>query len=267
MRKSRNERFHDRVATSYDRTYDTPYWDFIRALLWEYLKPFRPRYAAAEALDLGCGTGEWGLRLARAGYRTTFVDLSAKMLDQAQARARELGAAERCAFVKADLCDLSALAEHQFALAVAMGDPLSLAPDPLRAARQVARLIAPGGSFCGTVDNFYAALEHHAEKGIDELERFARDFTTDWLTHNPSERFPTRTFTPEGLARLLGESGFDDIAVSGYSVLPLRGHDEMLSDSESRRRLLALEQRLARHPSASGRAAHLFFSARRKSAV
>jgi ubiquinone/menaquinone biosynthesis C-methylase UbiE len=266
MRKSRNERFHDRVAPTYDRTYDTPYWDFIRALLWEYLKPFRPRDASAEAVDLGCGTGEWGLRLAKSGFRTTFVDLSSKMLDQARDRAQELGFAERCAFVKADLCDLSALAEHQFALAVAMGDPLSLAPDPLRAARQVSRLIAPGGSFCGTVDNFYAALEHHAEKGIDELERFARDCTTDWLTHDPSERFPTRTFTPEGLSRLLADSGFEDIAVSGYSVLPLRGRDERLSDSDSRRRLLALEERLARNPSSSARAAHLFFSARRISA-
>ncbi len=44
-----------------------------------------------EALDLGCGSATWGVRLAQRGWRVTGVDIVAKALRRAEDRVREAG--------------------------------------------------------------------------------------------------------------------------------------------------------------------------------
>jgi hypothetical protein len=140
-----------------------------------------------------------------------------------------------------------------------MGDPLSLAGDPREAVKQVARGMAAGGAFCGTVDNFYAALEHHLVQGLDSIEGFIETGTTQWLTHDRGERFPTRTFTSESLSAMLVRGGFKAPAMIGYTILPIRSCANLLETSEVRRRLIALEKKLAGNPSSLGSSAHIFF--------
>jgi SAM-dependent methyltransferase len=43
------------------------------------------------ALDLGCGSGVWGVRLAQRGWQVTGVDIVDKALERARERAREAG--------------------------------------------------------------------------------------------------------------------------------------------------------------------------------
>src|SRR5208282_5686247 len=88
---SASRRYHDRVAPQYDAIYDDPYWRFHDELTWRHIKPHLPRDLAAHCLDLGCGTGKWGMRLLKTGWATTFVDHSAKMLDQARLKIEALG--------------------------------------------------------------------------------------------------------------------------------------------------------------------------------
>ncbi len=56
-------------------------------------------------LDCACGTGEITLRLHKAGYRMTGADVSERMLEQAQQKARKAGA--RIAFVRQPMQSLS----------------------------------------------------------------------------------------------------------------------------------------------------------------
>ena len=55
--------------------------------------------------DCACGTGEITLRLHRAGYRMTGADVSARMLEIAQKKARKAGA--KIAFVQQELQELN----------------------------------------------------------------------------------------------------------------------------------------------------------------
>ena len=57
------------------------------------------------ALDLGCGSGVWGVQLARRGWEVTGVDLVDKALRRARARAAESRVEMR--LVKADVTALS----------------------------------------------------------------------------------------------------------------------------------------------------------------
>src|SRR3954470_21642733 len=77
-----NRRFHDRVASRYDSIYDDAYWDFHDRITWNHLKSFLPATPAAPTMDLGTGTGKWGLKLLKAGFAVTFADLSNNMLQE-----------------------------------------------------------------------------------------------------------------------------------------------------------------------------------------
>jgi SAM-dependent methyltransferase len=58
------------------------------------------------ALDLGCGSAVWGIKLAERGWQVTGVDLVEKALDRARERVEETGADVRV--VQGDVTDLKA---------------------------------------------------------------------------------------------------------------------------------------------------------------
>src|SRR5215217_8516293 len=140
-----SRRYHDRVARQYDAIYDDPYWEFHDELTWRAVKPHLPRDTAAACCDLGCGTGKWGLKLLKSGFATTFVDHSAAMVEQARLRVAELGEAKakKATFTVADIVEMPQVGSSQFALTLAMGDPLSICSDPQRAANEMLRISAP----------------------------------------------------------------------------------------------------------------------------
>ncbi|MBP7935998.1 MAG: class I SAM-dependent methyltransferase [Phycisphaerae bacterium] len=262
--RSPNQRYHDRVARRYETVYDDAYWQWHDDLTWEYLKRHLPANVNAPAVDLGCGSGKWGRKLLKSGYRVTFVDLSAKMVDEARRLAAEMGSEHKADFIQADLMDLAALPADHFAFAMAMGEPIGLAADPQAALRQIARCLAPGGILVATLDNRVACVDYYLEKGqIEELERFLRSGRTHWLTRDPSERFEVHTFEPEQIARMVTMTGLEMLELTGKTVLPMRRHREQLEDPATRRRWAAVEKRLARDPANLARCPHLQFAARK----
>ena len=83
----------DAVASAYDRSFThTRLGRWLRAAVWERLAiHFQP---GMRVLELGCGTGEDALWLARRGVRVTATDASSAMLQVAAEKARAAGLAE-----------------------------------------------------------------------------------------------------------------------------------------------------------------------------
>jgi ubiquinone/menaquinone biosynthesis C-methylase UbiE len=261
-----SRRYHDRVARQYDSIYDDPYWHFHDELTWRMIKPHLPRDMSAACCDLGCGTGKWGLKLLKSGFATTFVDHSAAMVEQAREKVAELGEtkARKATLVVADIVEMPQLAADQFSLVLAMGDPLSICSDPVRAAREMHRITRPGGVVIATADNKLAALDHFVERGnLDALEEFVHRSRTNWLTQDERERFELTTFTPASLRKLFEKSGFEVLAVDGKTIIPVRDNKYLLTHERAAERLLKLEQELAKDPAAAARAGHLQVVARR----
>lgn len=257
-RQSAVRKYHDRVAGRYDASYDDAYWQWHDALTWRYLRPFLPRDLGARVLDLGCGTGKWAARIAKSGYAVTCVDISPQMLDQARLKLEPLDPMGRAAFVQADLCDLGALDSGAFPFAVALGDPIGCAESPLRALKEIRRVLTDDGVLVATFDNKLAAIDFYLNKGDPrDLARFLRDGRTHWLTKDAAERFPITTFSPADLRRLAGQAGFNVLEIIGKTVLPMRHHRDLLKTPESRQAWVKVETSLCRHPDALGRASHL----------
>jgi SAM-dependent methyltransferase len=263
----RSEAFHDRVAGRYDTVYGGPYWEAYERLSWDGVRPYIPTNLRAPVADLGCGTGLYGLKLLKSGYPVTFVDLSQKMLDQAEHKAAALGTQKYslARFLKADLADLGALESAHFSLLVAQGDPISHAGrNAEKAFRECARILAPGGTLVASVDASYGAIEHFLDaRDVAGLENFLRSGMTEWLAHDDEERFPVRMFTPDELRGVVRDSGLEVVDLFGKTVLPLRKQGALLEDGEAFLRLLTLEKRLSRTESLLGRASHLQIAARR----
>lgn len=263
-RRDAAQRYHDRVASRYEAIYDDAYWQWHDAITWDHLKGFLPRALRAPIADLGCGAGKWGRRLLKSGYAVTFVDSSAKMVDEARRQVGETGDADRAVFLQADLVDLSGLPANHFGLAVALGEPIGLARDPARAVSEIARVLAPGGALVATFDNRVACVDYYVERGEPaELERFLRTGRTYWLTRAASERFEIHTFEPDALRRMFAAAGFDVLDLIGKTVLPMRQCRAQLEDPVARRRWADIEKGLHRDPANLARCAHLQIAARK----
>lgn len=104
--------------------------------------PYAPR--AGEALELGCGAGNWCLVLADRGFRVTGVDLSPRAVAWARDNARQAGHA--IDFRLGDVLDLADLADASFDFLL---DGFCLhciiGPDRARLLRNACRLLRPGG--------------------------------------------------------------------------------------------------------------------------
>ena len=261
-----SRRYHDRVARQYDAIYDDPYWHFHDELTWRTIKSHLPRDLSAQCLDLGCGTGKWGLKLLKTGFPTTFVDHSGAMIEQTRAKVEDMGETKsrKATLLVADIVDLSALPSETFSLSVAMGDPLSICADPPRAAREMHRVTKPGGIVIATADNKLAAIDHYVNRGnLDALEEFLKTGKTHWLTPEEREQFELTTFTPHTLKKLFEKSGFEVTSLIGKTILPIRQNKKLLDQPQSVERLLKLEVDLQRDPTTAARAGHLQITAKR----
>lgn len=265
MPRDRSVKYHNRVAKNYDAIYDDTYWQFHDEVTWHRVKPHLPRDASARCLDLGCGTGKWGLKLLKSGFRTTFVDHSPAMIGEVRGKLDELGKSpEKAEAIVADIIEMPMLPSDAFGLTVAMGDPLSICSDPAKAAREIARTLAPGGVVIATADNKLSAIDHYMQAGdVDAFEKFVRTGRTRWLTRDKEEQFELTTFTPTTLRKLFERFGLEVIEVVGKTILPVRAYRDSLNDSATFRRLVKLEIELADDQSAAARASHLQIVARK----
>ena len=74
--------------------------------------------AGGPVLEMGCGTGRVALALADAGFDVTGIDISPRMIEQAKAKAKTRGLADRSTFIVADMAEKDPGANADFGLVI-----------------------------------------------------------------------------------------------------------------------------------------------------
>ncbi len=263
--KSAVEKYHDRVAGIYDSIYSTnPYWETVVEITWRHLRKFIPTDHASQCLDVGCGTGRWGLKLIKSGYQTDFLDISGKMLEQVRKKLARLSLTFSPEIFHLSLDNIASLPSENWHLIIGQGDPLNSVARPGGTFKELTRLLKPGGIMVMSVDNRLAGISHYLEKSdLGALKKFLRDGRTQWVTAAAAERFKLTMFTPEEIRRMCAARGLELLSLIGKTVLPLRQHQHLLQDRRARRELIAIEESLHAREVLLGGASHLEFVARK----
>jgi SAM-dependent methyltransferase len=171
----------DKKSEDYDAWYQTPKGKLVdrieKEAIYEYLRP----EPGMEILDIGCGTGNFSLELARIGVKVTGIDVSEAML----AKAREKAAREGLAieFLRADARQLP-FADESFDAVVSV-TALEFVPDLGEALQEAYRVLKTGGRLVvGLIGGNSAWSRYYKAKAArdpDSLFRWARFPTLEEL--------------------------------------------------------------------------------------
>ena len=189
-------------------------------------------------IDLGCGAGRHSIELARRGYTVTGVDISKRMLQEAEKRAEEAGVSP--SFLRLDLRDLSehspdcgggfdaavCLCESGFGVLGWKGD-LALLEDVLG-------LLAPGGGFVLTTYNGLKKYRRESlESGsFDYIRGTALWQTPDDWHGGEKLREKQRVYVPSEARMLLELAGIRKVEVYGCGPGNFSGRRLRSDDTE-----------------------------------
>jgi SAM-dependent methyltransferase len=225
-----NVRYHDLAAAHYDAKWGISYGRLGRQQVTGKLAKAlgQPPGHYPRGLEIGAGTGYFGLNLLRAGVidELVAVDISPGMLAQLEGSADRLGVE-----VQTAACDASALPFPDFSVDLVFGHAvLHHLPDLEGCFREFRRVLRPGGAlaFCGEpslIGDRLAAWPKRAayrmaplwraamgagERQEGELERHEEDALEGVVD--------VHAFTPADLHGAARAAGFGAVRVSGEEL-------------------------------------------------
>lgn len=130
----------------------------------------------ARVLEVGCGTGQMSLFLARADRLIVASDISRPSLELGAGAARRFGV-DRILFVETDL-RMPGLRSGAFDVVYCSG-VLHHTPDPQQSFGALARLVQPGGFIVVGLYHSFARLPHRLRRGLARLTGFK------WIVFDP----------------------------------------------------------------------------------
>lgn len=244
------ERFQTGAA-KYAAYLETPEGRLRLDLAFANVQEFLPQATRSlHALDLGCGTGAIGVRLARLGLHVTLLDASLPMLDFAERAAGEAGVTERITLTHGDASQLATLLPAASFDLILCHNVLEFVEDPCAVLRTAARILrASSGMISVLVRNRPGEVLKAALLNGD-LAAAELNLTAEWGDESLYEG-KVRLFTAAGLQAMLLESSFSITADRGVRVLsdylPPR-----VSRNDDYQRIFELERKLGTRPEFAG---------------
>ena len=246
---SKNVQSHyNKIAGIYDSVYQNSlYWDYYDRITWLHLKKFLTFTSLDDVriLDVGCGTGKWGLKLAKSGFHVTFSDISEKMLEQARSKYGKMNFTKEADFIRADVADLSVFENNKFDMIVAQGDVLGSCQDTEAAVREFKRILKTKGVIIASLDNKAKALSFYLKQNdIKGLESFIKTGKTFWFSKNKEKNFPIQMYTKDEIKTIFQKNNFKILNIIGKTVLPVKEYENTLKDKDNFLKMIDLEFKL-----------------------
>ncbi|WP_448522507.1 class I SAM-dependent methyltransferase [Pseudothermotoga sp.] len=165
--------FFDPIARTYDEWYEKPLGRFVDEVETRLaLELFQPK-PGMYVLDVGCGTGNFSIKLAKLGVKVVGIDISEEMLKIARKKAKRFGL--QIEFAKMDVYSLKFPSDH-FDGVFSMAS-FEFIREPKRAFDEMMRVLKPSGLLLiGTInkDSPWGGLyEQQAKQDPTSVFRYA----------------------------------------------------------------------------------------------
>jgi len=194
-------RFYEDLARDYDRRFNNPRLNYMRnvekKIILESLKP-------GLILDIGCGTGEQSLFLAKRGYQVVGVDISREMLARANESAKDAKLQDNLSLVIAS-AEALPFRDKSFEGLISIFGVFNHIPRAEHAFRETHRVLKRGGRAIFTVVNRWnltwwvnALLKFKVSWLISSLR--SKEYTVNGLW--------TYYFSRNDLKKMLGSMGY-----------------------------------------------------------
>ena len=251
-------------ADHYAAYLDTPEGRLRADLTFENLQEFLPPQDRKSlcALDLGCGNGASGLKLAHLGFYLTLLDSSPAMLQLAERSANETGLAAQITLRHADAALLTDNFQARSFDVILCHNLLEFVEDPVAVLRGAARLMRDSSAVLSVLVRNQAGEVVKAALQAGDLAAAEQNLDAEWGQES-LYLGKVRLFTAEMLEAVLEDASLTPIARKGVRVisdyLP-----PQISRTAEYERILALERRLCSRKEFVGVARYLHFLARQR---
>lgn len=240
------ERFQS-GAKKYSEYLKTPEGRLRLDLAFANLQEFLPQgRRSLQALDLGCGTGEIALRLARLGFHITLLDASLPMLDFAESAARDAGVLERITLKQGDATQLAALFDAERFDLIVCHNVLEFVDEPAAVLRSATRILRDRSSLISVLVRSRAGEVMKAALVNGDLAGAERNLTAEWGDESLYGG-RVRLFTAEDLNAMLGAASLKVTTERGVRVVSDYLPPEISREGEYEQ-ILQLERKLGMRP-------------------
>lgn len=212
-------------------------------LAFAYLQEFLPGATTPlRALDIGCGTGEIALRLARMGIHVTLLDSSPAMLSIAERAARETHVIDNVALKRGDAGQLGSFFHGGSFDLILCHNVLEYVDDPVLVLRGAARILRDSSAILSVLVRNQAGEVLKAAIQAGNLAAAEHTLTSEWgqdsLYGGKVPLFPltkVREMLKEASFRIIAERGVRVIA--DYLPPQVSRHEEYARIFELERKL------------------------------
>jgi len=249
----------DELANDYDRAFTrSGVGSILRGMVWRRLESVLP--AQGSVLELGCGTGEDAVWLARAGHRVVAIDASVEMIHLARLKAVAAGCADRIEFHCLPMEALGSLpGSARFDAVLSNFGAINCVPDLRALGATLAPRLVPGATLLFAVMGRYVPWEWLWYLARGQWSKAFRRLGRDGVVWRGMRIvYPTPALLEAGLRphfAVSRVSGLGCVLPPGYAAGWLERSPRVLWF------LAALERGLARHEAFAAISDHYLFEA------
>jgi S-adenosylmethionine-dependent methyltransferase len=233
--------------------------DLPFANLQEFL-PMPPANSSLRALDLGCGTGANGLRLAQLGFHVTLLDSSPAMLDIATGAARKAGLADKIETKHGGADHLENLFEAGSFDVILCHNVLEFVDDPVVVLRAAARALRDSSAILSVLVRNRAGEVLKAAILAGDVDGAEQNLTAQWA-NEALYGGTVRLFTPHTTRAMFKAASLSVIAERGVRVVSDYLSPRVSLDAEYER-VFELERKLGSRPEFAAVARYTHYLAR-----
>ena len=280
MQKKIFDTFFNPYAKTVDKAAGvSAFWRLSDEIITEIVRREIAPYCTDSSLtmDAGGGTGRWAIKLSEVlkGKLVVF-DRSADMLAKASENIGKSNVSDRINIVEGDLTQIDDFADNSVDNIVSIYSPLSFIYEQGKAAKELFRILKPGGRILIMSHSYHNALAskiNNYRTDAKELQKLASEQRVRWAPHVPE----LVNHSKESIEKLFSDEGFQIQKTYGVPVFVQPGPEdfdpenkkksavsEYLENSDVFKSVFEIEMRFNAGETVANRGMNMFMLAEKK---